>query len=186
MVSMQSASTSMHTAVSKPAHSSPKSKPPAPVKRLISVGFAIGDTRIGGNMAVRPPYVLSDEEGELTQPHTGRFCDDDIDIVHFDVVVVVSTKAVLSFMEELCSAKEHKFRGFSGVEQERDFVHNQITVLKSDIRPINRKANDHNLYRYGEDAVVELDLICEYIFDKSGYDEIKPKSVKETLGEEQQ
>jgi hypothetical protein len=26
-----------------------------------------------------------------------------------------------------------------------------------------------------------LDLICEYIFNKNGYDEIKPESVKELL-----
>ena len=28
------------------------------------------------------------------------------------------------------------------------------------------------------DPVVELDLICEYIFNKNGYDEIKPESIK--------
>jgi len=36
----------------------------------------------------------------------------------------------------------------------------------------------HDLYRYGEDAVVELELVCEYIFNKKGYDEIKPELVK--------
>ena len=36
----------------------------------------------------------------------------------------------------------------------------------------------HRLYRYGDDAVVRLDLICEYIFNKNGYEKIKPESVK--------
>jgi hypothetical protein len=125
----------------------------------------------------RPSYVLSSFEG-LAEPHTGRFSDNDIDVVHFNVVAVVSTKAILPFMQQLCSAKRHKFRGFSGEEQEQIFKHNQITILESNIRLIDQEDKTHDLYRYGEDAVVELDLICEYILDRSGYDEIKPESVK--------
>ena len=151
----------------------------SPVKRLLNVSFAASDKGTSKKAAaVRPSYVLSIKE-ELTEPHTGRFCNDDIDVVHFNVVVVVSTKAVLPFMQQLCSAKQHKFRGFSGEEQEQVFKHNQITVLESNVRSIDRKDTAHNLYRYGEDAAVELDLICEYIFNKNGYDEIKPESVKE-------
>jgi hypothetical protein len=153
----------------------------SPVKRLLDVSFAASDKGTSEKAAaVRPSYVLS-IEGALTEPHTGRFCNDDIDVVHFNVVVVVRTKAVLPFMQQLCSAKQHKFRGFSGEEQEQVFKHNQITVLESNIRSIDREDTTHNFYRYGEDAVVELDLICEYIFNKNGYDEIKPESVKKSL-----
>ena len=157
----------------------------SPVKRLLDVNFAASSRRgVGASkraaVAVRPSYVLSMEEA-LAESHTGRFCSDDIDVVHFNVVVVVSTKAVLPFMQQLCSAKQHKFRGFSGEEQEQVFKHNQITVLESKIRSIDRENTTHNFYRYGEDAVVELDLICEYIFNKNGYDEIKPESVKGLL-----
>ncbi|MFZ0034667.1 MAG: hypothetical protein WAK60_06745 [Sedimentisphaerales bacterium] len=152
----------------------------SPVKRLLDVNFALGDRGGSKKTAARPHYVLS-IEGALAEPPTGRFCNDDIDVVHFNVVVVVSTKAVLPFVQQLCSAKQHRFRGFSGKEQEQVFKHNQITVLESNIRSIDRKDATHNFYRYGEDAVVELDLICEYIFDKSGYDEIKPESVKKLL-----
>jgi hypothetical protein len=153
----------------------------SPVKRLLDVSFAASNKEIGGKaVAVRPSYVLSIKE-VFTDPHTGRFCNDDIDVVHFNVVVVVSTKTALPFMQQLCSAKQHKFRGFSGEEQEQVFKHNQITVLESNIKSIDRKDTAHNLYRYGEDAVVELNLVCEYIFNKNGYDEIKPESVKELL-----
>jgi hypothetical protein len=39
----------------------------------------------------------------------------------------------------------------------------------------------HRYYRYGDDNVVELDLVCEYIFNTKGYEPIKPESVKTTL-----
>jgi len=151
----------------------------SPVKRLLNVSFAASNRWTSGKETT-PSYVLSFEEA-LTDPHTGRLCNDDIDVVHFNVVVVVSTKAVLPFMQQLCSARQHKFRGFSGEAEEQVFKHNQITILESNISSIDRLSKDHSFYRYGEDAVVELDLICEYIFDKNGYDEIKPESVKNLL-----
>ena len=127
-----------------------------------------------------PSYVLSANEG-LVESCTGRFTNDDIDVVHFNVIVVVNVKAVLPFMQQLCRPKQHKFRGFSNDAVEQTFKHNQITVLESSIEPVDRKDKEHSLYRYGEDAVVILDLICEYIFNKNSYDEIKPESVKESL-----
>ncbi|UCF42976.1 MAG: hypothetical protein JSV99_10385 [Planctomycetota bacterium] len=151
----------------------------SPVKRLLDISFA-GDVMGGakkGSASSPPAYVLSLGEG-FAEPCTGRFTDDDIDVVHFNVVVVVGAKAVLPFMQQLCSAKEHRFSGSFGEEQERVYKHNQITVLESTISPVGREDTNHLLYRYGEDAVVELDLVCEYIFNKSGYDEIKPESIK--------
>ena len=160
----------------------------SPVKRLLAVSLIVSDRRPRGRGVDdrRPSYVLSSMDG-LTEPCTGRFSDIDIDVVHFDVVVVISTKAILSFMQQLCSAKQHEFRGFSGEEQERIFRHNQITILESNIKSIDQEDRTHDLYRYGEDAVVELDLICEYIFNRNGYDEIKPESVKiESVSEEEE
>ena len=159
----------------------------SPVKRLMAVNFGAKDkaSRSGRKGASdKPSYVPSAAEG-LTEPFTRRFCNDDIDVVHFRTIVVVGAEAVLPFMEQLCSAKQHKFRGFFDDEQEQTFKHNQITILESNITPIDQKdpkyEETHGLYRYGEDAVVQLDLICEYIINKNGYDEIKPKSVKELL-----
>ena len=37
------------------------------------------------------------------------------------------------------------------------------------------------MYRYGQDAVVELDLICEYLFEKAGYEAIVPEAIKKVL-----
>ncbi len=167
----------------------------SPVKRLMEVNFSLQRSNTRGLMAGRrgglgtraqtegddkPTYVTSPQDA-LATPCTGRFSNDDIDVIHFNLSVVVSTKAVLSFMQELCTAKEHKFSGFTGQEQERTFKHNQITILESNIKAIDRKSIAHNRYRYGEDAVVELNLICEYLFNKTGYEEIKPEVVKKAL-----
>jgi hypothetical protein len=157
----------------------------SPVKRLLSVDFTSGKWQSSMSSEAkaasgRPHYVLSREDA-LTEPHTRRYCNDDVDIVHFECGVLVSVKTVLPFMTELCSVKEHEFRGFSGQGPKQTFQHNQITILESNIRSINLNDEAHELYRYGDDAMVELDLTCEYLFKKSGYEEIKPESVKKEL-----
>jgi len=154
----------------------------SPVKRLLNMNFAGGGAGVrGGRISSKNPrYVISVTDG-FTESCTGRFSNSDIDVVHFSVSAVVSTKAVLPFMQQLCSVKQHKFRGFDGKETEQTFKHNQITILESSVGAIDRQSLNHNLYRYGQDAVVRLDLICEYIFDRKGYDEIKPKAIKDLL-----
>jgi len=163
----------------------------SPVKQLVSVSFPTSGKRPGfGHRSERrsrarvvgdkPKYVLSIEDA-LVWPCTGRFSNNDIDVVHFNVVVVVGTRAIMPFMQELCSAKQHRFRGWDGKGQEQVFKHNQITVLESKVEPVDREDDVHKLYRYGEDAVVELNLVCEYIFNKAGYGEVKPKAVEESI-----
>jgi hypothetical protein len=164
----------------------------SPIKRLMSVKFTLGHTNVrtsrGGrrgsmkkkDTGEKPTYVVSQENG-LTIPCTERVCDDNIDVIHFNVTVLLASKDVLPFMQELCGAKEHKFRGYLEQKAEETFKHNQITILESNINPVDHESIFHELYRYGEDAVVELDLICEYIFIKESYEKIKPEAVKETL-----
>ena len=162
----------------------------SPVKRLLSVSFGTGQkVSVGRRHAYKagkeelrdkPSYVFSLEDVQAL-PCTGRVSNDDIDVVHFNVAVIVSTDAALPFMRELCSAKRHKFRGWDNNGQEQIFKHNQITILEYKITSIDREDDSHLLYRYGDDAVVRLDLICEYVFDKAGYDAIKPEAVKESI-----
>jgi hypothetical protein len=89
----------------------------------------------------------------------------------------------MPFMSELCSAKEHTFRGYDGEQAPQTFMHNQITILESTLKSINPDDREHELYRYGDDAVMQLDLVCEYVFYKAGYDPFKPSSIKEQPGE---
>jgi hypothetical protein len=153
----------------------------SPLKRLLGVDFHnvwMTTSSSGKTKGERPSYVLTIYEG-LTVPYTLRVCDGDIDVVHFNVRVVVAADAVLQFTRQLCSAKEHIGRGSNGHIQGAKYAkHNQITILETRITAIDREDEAHSLYRYGEDAVVELSLICEYVFSTKGYDELKPVSIK--------
>lgn len=161
----------------------------SPVKRLVSVSFgrvvkrekaAPGSKSVDRGTVERPKYVLSLEDA-LAWPHTGRYCTKDTDVVHFNVVVVVSSEWILPFMQELCGVKEHKFSGWHNDNQEQVFRHNQITILDSKVQAIDPEHIEHEYYRYGQDAVVELSLICEYIFNAAAYEEVKPKAVTEAM-----
>ncbi|MGA2070483.1 MAG: hypothetical protein ABSG97_03965 [Sedimentisphaerales bacterium] len=156
----------------------------SPVKRVERVGFVAPDALFSTGAGTgkttsqgKPKYVTKPEE-QLTESFTGRVSNEDIDVVHFGLVVVVSNKAIIPFMRELCSAKEHEFRGFTGQEPAKVFKHNQITILESRAKPVDLTSADHRYYRYGADSVVEIELVCEYIFNRNGYDEIKPESIK--------
>jgi len=168
----------------------------APVKRLERVNFTMDINRMGMGMGRmmrgraaqtttatddRPKYVLStDKQTWLTEPYTGRYCGDEIDVIHFNVVCIVSTNDFMPFIQELCSAREHKYIDKSG--QEHTYKHNQITVLETNYKAVNKEdVLEYENYRYGESGVIELDLMCEYILNKKGYEDIKPLSVKTAL-----
>ncbi len=158
----------------------------SPVKRVERVGFLTpdalfmaGSTGASGGLKVaqdRPKYVTRPEE-QLTESFTGRISNESMDVVHFSMVVVLSTKAIVPFMRELCSAKEHSFSGFTGQEPAKVFKHNQITILECRVKPVVPLYSDQ-YYRYGTESVAEVEMVCEYIFNKQGYDAIKPESIK--------
>ena len=160
----------------------------SPVKRIMYVRFSMEDSfglssssrSQRGSKESKPKYINSVSEG-LTDTFTGRSSNAEFDIVHFNFSVIVSSKTIPAFMRELCSSREHKFKGWSGTEQEQSYIHNQMTILESIISPVDQRDPKHELYCYGEDAAMQLDLVCEYIFDKSGYEPIKPEVVKEEL-----
>ncbi len=169
----------------------------SPVKRLVGVSFSrhvvypdttvarFSTSRYSSSVPDEPDYITDNGPGVLgVRPWTGRICDDNIDVVHFAVSIIVESKSFMAFIKELCTGKTHTYReGYSANGPERVFKHNQITVLQSTIEPVNRTAPEHAFYRYGNSAVVRLSLICEYIFNRSGYDKIKPEPIKELLGQ---
>lgn len=173
----------------------------SPVKRILGVKFSgpIDTTRSARRTTVRTPsrsgaaegdrfeYVL-DPRGSLfgIPAWTGRVSDDDLDVIHFAASFVVTVKEIPQFIETLCSDKQHQFReGFSQDGQVYDMIHNQITVLDYSHKPIDMSLPEHTYYRYGEEGVARLDLVCEYILSKEGYEPIKPESIK-TLFESQE
>lgn len=102
----------------------------SPVKRLLDIKFNIGGQGITSAYTMgwtgtstettdiddRPTYILSPKNSAI-KSCTGRYCNNDIDVIHFNVVVVVAAKAVLPFMEKLCGAKEHRYVGFDSNER---------------------------------------------------------------------
>ena len=168
------------------------------VKRLLGVSFGkpveISDTtqtssRSAKTGSDKPGYVTDEAKSLLAANGTvtGRIGDDEIDVVHFSVGIVIDSQAVMPFMKELCSEKEHKHKeGYAENGLERDYKHNQITILSSQIEPVLRQEKEHDYYEYGNNAVVRLDLICEYIFHRDSYDQIKPEPVKKAIGQSEE
>ncbi|HBG28675.1 MAG: hypothetical protein A2Y10_12035 [Planctomycetes bacterium GWF2_41_51] len=147
------------------------------VKRLLSVKFTEGTRDSGLDL----PVYVNETVGGLCQPWTGRKCNEKIDVVHFKVSAIVRADDVLKFMSALCSEKEHNFAGYKGELSPEKYKHNQITVLESSITPVDRNSAENKRYYYGSDAVVSLDLICEYVFNRQGYDVIKPQSISDDI-----
>lgn len=164
----------------------------SPVKRIMNVMFT--QTRSGRSMlgsrgrraAVpkdkqTPTYVTAVKNAMTGTPCTGRFCNDTFDVMQFEVRVVVNAADVMRYMQELCSAKTHKFRGWRGDQPEQTYKHNQTTILESSILPVDREDYTHSSYEYGEDEIVDVDLVCEYVFDKAAYAKIQPQIVLDDM-----
>ncbi|MDH4202234.1 MAG: hypothetical protein OEV87_05020 [Phycisphaerae bacterium] len=177
----------------------------SPVKRLMGVSF-IGpvtagssnpSTRYygemgGGSMGMRdiPNYVTPTLPSNfMAESPTVRVCNEEMDIIHFAVSVLVDGRSVLSFMKELCSEKPHSFypsvfnEPFTRQGEPVDSRHNQITILNTNLSVVDKASAEHEFYRYGNGSVMRLDLICEYRFNRMGYDSIKPVPVKKRLGQ---
>ncbi len=128
-------------------------------------------------------YMMAESGSNAAQAWTQRYCSPEIDVIHFYLGVVVDNRSVMSFVRELCSEKTHTFRaGFAANGKESEFKHNSITILGSSIDPVEMTNEEHQMYRYGPNAVVTLMLDCEYLFHRAGYDPIQPDSIKKSLG----
>lgn len=164
----------------------------SPVKRITNAGFTLSrpSSRMTGGRrrTVRrtgeremPTYAVDRRTALAFPPITGRLSNDQVHVMHFSLSVIIDADQVMPFIQELCSAKTHTFRGWYGDLPEQTFKHNQITVLESVVTPIERQRSEHSVYRYGDGAVVELDLICEYLFHAEAYEEVMPGVVKEDV-----
>lgn len=120
----------------------------------------------------------------VAKPWTARGGNDQIDVIHFAVSVIVDNRSVLAFMKELCSQKEHTFRqDFKADGRLVTSRHNAITILQNTISVVSPDSPEHQFYRYGSNAAMRLDLVCEYVLDRRGYDSIKPLGIKKRLGQ---
>jgi hypothetical protein len=158
----------------------------SPVKRIMGALFTQTRTAravLGGRSRranapkdkQTPTYAVNIKTAMSGSPCTGRFCNDTLYVMQFEVHVIVNAADVMHFMQELCGSKTHKFRGWRGDQPEQTFKHNQIAILESHILPVDREEPDHGSYEYGPDEVVDVDLICEYVFNKAAFDIEKGK-----------
>ncbi len=139
------------------------------------------DSTAGGSSAVSGTSVIAGPSPFVTDSLTGRTSDDQIDVIHFAVSAIVDAASVSQFMKELCSVKTHTFQDEGKTV---NAVHNQISILNFATEPVSLEDVIHANYRYGKAAVVQVNLVCEYIFNRKGYDVLKPKVIKKDLGEQ--
>lgn len=157
----------------------------APVKRLMKIYFTpayeiqdfASETGLvsAQNYSDRPIYVLSTDIIP-TETLTGRYCDDNYHVVHFGVKLVINTNDLLRFSRQLCSAKDHTYTDKNG--QTYNYKHNQVTILDMTVKSVDTNSEEHNLCWYGDADVSEVVLTCEYLFNKKGYEDVMPQSVK--------
>jgi hypothetical protein len=173
----------------------------SPVKRLLGVRFdgpvILTTTAMAGGTSTAQPdsprYVKGADSSStvglssastasaspfMTDSLTGRVCNEQIDVIHFAASVIVDASLVSAFMKELCSVKTHTYQDGGKTETAR---HNQITILQFSTEPVDRDDAVHAYYRYGKAGVVQLNLVCEYLFNRKGYDKFKPAVVVKTL-----
>jgi hypothetical protein len=159
----------------------------SPVKRIVYIGFTSPDkifTATTGagtgrwKTAQDKPKDINKPDEMLAEPCTGRMSNTEIDVVQFSIDAAVGTDQILPFMKELCSVKQHNFSGYDGKGPVKTYKHNQITILQSNIKPINNEDAMHSKYRYGNQPTVEIELVCEYIFNKKGYEAVNPSKAK--------
>lgn len=129
---------------------------------------------MAGMQKENKPQFLKSGSQALATPSTARYSNEEYNIIHFNVSVVVDASYQLEFMKALCSGKTHRFRGFKGNEPEQIYKHNQITILACQVKPVVRKDMTHNFYRYGDQPVVEMSLTCEYLLPIEGYAALTP------------
>jgi hypothetical protein len=161
----------------------------SPVKRLLSLDFSDSSSQRGGRGRGRrsrgasgelPKFVMNYKDG-LTDFYTGHINNEEFEVIHFKISIVLDSKSIVPFMKELCSGKKHIWRGYNGGEEPLEFMHNQITILENKLRSVDLEGEEHALYYYGDVPVMKLDLICEYLLNKKCYEPLVPEIVKKDL-----
>jgi hypothetical protein len=155
----------------------------APLKRIIGISFtgpADGDSRGAKTASIDQPIYITEQSPSplVSETWTTRKSDENIDVIHFSLSVIVAVDKVPEFMKELCSSKSHMFRGWDGGAEPSEHERNQITILNFDTVPVDPQSDRHKYYRYGKSAVVQWTGACEYIFSREAYDEIIPEVIK--------
>ncbi len=143
-----------------------------------------------GSESYLPDYVIRksssdsrDEQevltGTMTTSMTKRASDEFIDVVHFELAVIVDTTAVIDFINALQSLKHNR--------QDPDLhKRNQISVLEYVLEPVDVEQEIAAGYHYGPASLGVMRIVCEYFFFKSGYEKDKPEPVKQLFQQDKE
>jgi len=169
----------------------------------------------GGATGGSNPY-----QGHIAEPFTGNYSNELIDVVQFEVGIIIDSTRINDFIKVLESQKQSQVIRINNVPKDKAEVldltriqeilqekqistgstvsvhglqinkndievkeirRNQITVLQMDIEPLDISVEQDGGYYYGSGSFKVLRLTCEYIFFKSGYQDLMPAPVQEIL-----
>ncbi len=160
----------------------------APLKRLVGVSFTQSADAATSSRGVRsvtidqPAYITEQAPPILVADSwTTRKGNEDLDVIHFSLSVIVAVDKVPEFMKALCSAKQHVFYGWDGKSPAKDCQRNQITIISFNSVPVDRGDEFNKYYRYGKSAVVQWTGVCEYIFARKAYEPVMPQTVRDRI-----
>ena len=139
--------------------------------------------RAASSQLMLPEYVTKVGDtynGEMATAWTMRASDDKMDVVQFEVGVIIDTRRINDFINTLQEEK-YTLTILADGTTERADKRNQITVLQVLQDPVFFEDEIEAGYHYGSASVCVLRLICEYIFFREGYQDDIPTSVKDLL-----
>ena len=112
------------------------------------------------------PVVTANTAAALARDYTftptGRICNSVYDVVHFNVKVDIDPTHYEAFIANLTN---NRF----------------ITILRTDMKAVDREEAMQNGFVYAGSPVVQLDLKCEAIFFRQWTSELVPKEIKQLL-----
>ena len=110
---------------------------------------------------------------------TERASDELIDVVHFELAVIVDTVAVIDFINALQSLKHDR-------EDPDRHKRNQISILEYVLEPVDVEQEIATGYHYGPASLGVMRIVCEYFFFKSGYEKYQPEPVKSLFRQDEE
>ncbi|MCH9022552.1 MAG: hypothetical protein IID32_07285, partial [Planctomycetes bacterium] len=166
----------------------------AAAARLAGVNINLGAARRTiGNELFLPEYLLPPDSapgmsmsgnvknvGQITDSWTQRISGDLIDVIQFELGLVIDTIKIDDFIDALQSEKSTVI-SLNDSTNSNQCRRNQITVLQFMIEPLEVELENQSGFFYGPGSLAVLRLIGEYVFFKSGYQANMPKPVKDML-----
>ena len=122
---------------------------------------------------------------EQKKPFTERFCNDQIDALHFSFSVIVDSRRVNELLAALSRKNLYTILKVSLSRADVDINTREFPKFDSSTQVFNpySDAKDEGLV-YGTDPVVRLDVDVEAIFLKELYAEFMPSDVKKMLSQD--